>query len=440
VKKSNQKKLIRTVTGLTAQGQAFIDESNQLIKLPGFLPGDKVEVLIDSNGNVTEASLFEPSGDRVKPDCYFHGPCGGCDLLELSEKGRKKEKQNMIRRALLNISGGDEAELKPFLAAKNLIRYRPRVRLHQGRNREDRQAGYLAAESFQRQISGGIVPVTSCAIITEVLNKRLVAARKILSQIPVCIDSLVLMSSSSENSDRVTGHVTLQKGKTPGYFRKDLLKIMRAAQLKGMTISGPDGKVKEAHGSVSVTGLIAPDTEGGPFEAEPSFFVQSNVFQNRILVSKVLEYCRPNEFTRIIEGFSGAGNFTIPLAKKGARIEAIESHPGALRTAEKNFHIAGVVDMIKLIPGDAAKELPKLKPSPDVLLLDPPRTGTPGLIKILKNLNPRKIVYVFCDLDTMVRDSNKIVRQGYKLQSVCGIDLYPRTHHVETICLFTGNN
>jgi 23S rRNA (uracil1939-C5)-methyltransferase len=430
---------ITIIEGLTPDGQAFIEVENKTIKLPGFLPGDKIEIFFTNDSKVESVKLIDPSPNRVKPDCFFHGPCGGCDLLELSEKGRKKEKQAMIERALARIKLKAKPVLKPFIAAKELIRYRPRVRLHQSRNYRDRQSGYLASDNYPEKIPGGIVPITACAIITQQLNKRLVAARKILDQIPICLENLVLMSSSSKHSDKVVGHATLQKGKSPAYFHKDLLKVMRSAQLKGLTVSGPDGKVKKSYGTPSVTGLIAPGTPGGPYEAEPSFFVQGNIYQNPVLIKTVVSFCRPFKGQRIIEGYSGAGNFTLPLAAEGAKIQAIESHPGAVRAADKNLHNSEFNDHIELIKGDAIKIMPTLEPEPDILLLDPPRSGTHELKKIISTLKPKRIVYVFCDLNALTRDSQKIVNEGYELTEVQGIDLYPRTHHVEAVCLFEKN-
>lgn len=440
MKKDSDNRLIRTVDGLTPQGQAFVSENKKEIWLGrGFLPGDKVAFTLDARGRAQNLELLDPSPDRVKPDCFFHGPCGGCDLLELSEKGRKREKQAMLKRVLERIEDGDKTVLHPFIGGRELIRYRPRVRLHQSRNHEEREAGFLASEFYPEKVPGGVVPVTSCAIITQALNKRLVALRTVLSHIPIFLENLTLMSSSAKNSDRVVGHAMLMKGKTPGFYHKELMKIMRAGQLKGLTVSGPDGKVKESHGDVSVTGLIATDCEGGPFIAEPSFFVQSNIFQNSVLIKKVIDYCHPKKGMRIVEGFCGAGNFTLHLARSGAFIDAVESHPGAVRAAKKNILSAGLGESINLVEGDAIKELGRFKPEPDVLLLDPPRTGTPGIGRIIKTLRPGKIVYVFCDLETMVKDTNALIRSGYRLVEVSGIDLYPRTHHVEAVCCFEKN-
>jgi len=436
VNKGKNPRSIEVVEGLTASGQAFVNINGVQLRVPGFLPGDKIDIELDGSGRIIDVQMVEPSPERVKPDCFFHGPCGGCDLLELSEKGRKKEKQAMIARALSRIPCGCEAYLHSFTASREIIRYLPRVRLHQGRNYEERESGYLAAESFSSQVPGGVVPVTACAIITQPLARRLVAARKILNQVPIFLESLTLMSSSSHRSDRVVGHAVLMKGRPTGHHYKDLAKIMRAANLKGLSVANHEGKIKEVQGTVNVTGLIAPDVDGGPYDAEPSFFVQGNIFQNPVLVRKVVELCKPAQGIRIVEGFAGAGNFTLALAAKGARVEAIESHPGAVRTGIRNIKRSGFEDRITLLEGDAIKELSRFKPEPDVLLLDPPRTGTPSIGRTLAKLQPKKIVCVFCDLDACERDSAAIIRSGYKLSEAAGLDLYPRTHHVELICLF----
>lgn len=437
--KDKLRRIIADVEGLTGNGQAFISVDGREVRLNGFLPGDKVEVHLDDSDDrikVVDAGLFEPSPDRIKPDCFYHGPCGGCDLLELSEKGRKKEKQAMIDRALARVPGGSDAFRHSFHASREIIRYLPRVRLHQSRSFEEREAGFLASENWPTPVPGGVVPVTSCALVTAPLNRRLVAARKILNQVPIMLDSLTLMSSSAHNSDRVTGHAVLMKGKTSRHCYDELMKVMRSLNLKGMSIATFDGKIKEVIGPVNVTGLVAPEVDGGPYDAEPSFFVQGNIFQNPVLVRKVVEFCQPSATTRIVEGFAGAGNFTLALAAKGALVEAVESHPGAVRTGQRNIIRSGFADRISLTEGDAIKELAKFKPEPDVLLLDPPRTGTPGIGRTVSKLQPKKIVCVFCDLDACEKDATAIVKSGYRLSEVAGFDLYPRTHHVELVCLF----
>ena len=436
--KQNIKELSLKIEGLTSEGDSFVTINKKLFVVPGFLPGDTIKIEYDEDSKKTiSAEFVEASPNRIKPDCHFHGACGGCDLLELSEKGRKKEKQAMIKRALARIPNSEDVKLEPFKASKEIMHYMPRVRIHQSQNYDERISGFLAAGDSDESSSGNIVPVTSCPLLTQSLNKRLVATRKILDTVPIMLESLTLMSSSSANSDKVVGHVVLQKRKTAHFFIKELNKIMRGANLKGLTVADYSNKIKEVLGEPSVTGLIAPDVKGGPYESEASFFVQGNIFQNRNLVEKVVEYAEPSENTYIVEGFAGAGNFTLALAAKGARVDAVESNPSAVRSGVKNINKSGFKNVI-LHEGNALKDLTKFV-KPDVLVLDPPRTGTPGIASIVEKIGaPKRIVLVFCDLESMVKDCKAILKAGnYKLEKVAGFDLYPRTHHVEAVCLLT---
>lgn len=435
------KKIDLTIEGLTSEGESFVTINKKLYVVAGFLPGDKIKVEIDEDKKlIVDAELIEPSLNRIKSDCHYHGACGGCDLLELSEKVRKKEKQAMIKRALARIPNCENVDLESFNASKEIIRYMPRVRLHQSQNYDERKSGFLAAGESDEKFSGNIVPVSSCPLLMQSLNKRLNATRKILDTIPIILESLTLMSSSSTKSDRVVGHAVLQKGKTAHFCIKDLNKIVRAADLKGLTIADHTNKIKETIGETTVTGLIATNVEGGAYESEASFFVQGNIYQNANLINKVVEYAEPSEKKYIVEGFAGAGNFTLALAAKGAKVDAVESNPSAVRSGIKNIVKSGFKN-VKLHEGNALKDLTKFN-NPDVLVLDPPRTGTPGIGAIVEKLGfPKRIVLVFCDLEAMVKDCKAILKSGqYKLEKVAGFDLYPRTHHVETVVLISSEN
>jgi len=77
VKAKKTDRLILDIEGLASDGQAFVSIDRKKVRVPGFLPGDKVELHFNDEGRIEDARLFEPSPDRVKPDCFFHGPCGG---------------------------------------------------------------------------------------------------------------------------------------------------------------------------------------------------------------------------------------------------------------------------------------------------------------------------------------------------------------------------
>lgn len=429
------------VSRFDARGRGLVVIDGDEVAVPGLFPGDEIE-FVRETGPRGRASwepqeLVKPSPERIKPDCPFHGPCGGCDWLELSEKGRRKGKQQMLQAAIDGIPDAVKVVVVPFAAAREgeTIRYMPRVRLHQSRHRETKDAGFLPAEGHEGETEGGIVPVTSCALLTKPLGKRLVAARRALGNLPFRVDGLVLIAANA-GPETVTGHLTLGAGTSPGRVRPDLWKLIRGAGLAGLSYGRPDKGVEGVLEDVSVAGLLAHGVEGGPFYTEPGFFSQGNVFQNKQLVREVVRLSGAAEGKRIVEGFAGAGNFTIPLAAAGATVEAVESHPGAVRMAVRNRQRSKCADRITLIEGDAMKQLGKLEPGPNVLLIDPPRTGMPTIAATVEKLAPISIVYVACDMESLRRDAITLVKAGYRPVEVAGIDLYPRTHHVEAVVKF----
>jgi len=429
------------VSRFDARGRGVAVIDGEEVAVPGLFPGDEIEFLREpaprGRPSWEPQELTKPSPDRIKPDCPFHGPCGGCDWLELSEKGRRKGKQQILTSALEGIPGFDTTTVAPFAAAREgeTIRYMPRVRIHQGRHRASQDAGFLPAEGHEDETHGGIVPVTSCALLTKPLGKRLVAARRALGALPFRVDGLVLAAANA-GPETVTGHLTLGAGASPGRVRPELWKLIRGADLAGLSYGRPDKGVEGVLEDVSVAGLLAHGVEGGPFFTEPGFFSQGNVFQNKHLVREVVRLSTAAEGMRIVEGFAGAGNFTIPLAAAGASVEAVESHPGAVRMAIRNRQRSKCGDRITLVEGDAMKELGKLTPEPDVLVVDPPRTGMPTIAATVAKLRPAAIVYVACDMESLRRDALALVKAGYRIAEVAGIDLYPRTHHVEAVVKF----
>jgi len=422
------------VQGIDSRGFGFVEFEGEVFSFKGYLPGDEVIVSF-CEGKPPLPELINPSPDRIKPDCPYHGPCGGCDLLGLSEKARIKAKENLIKRTLSQIPGTETLEWLPFVPSRFSVRYRPRVRLHQGRNPNFREAGFLPTEDFKKEWKTGIVPIDSCLLITKPLARRLKIARKAFGKIPLRARGLYL-AASCEGEEKVAGHLVLEKGWTPKRSRPLAEKFMREARLSGLSLSRENSPVEEVLGSTLLYGLIAPKVRSGPFVGDPAVFSQGNVFQNPKLIEVVMDFCKIQPGNRVMEGFAGGGNFTVPLALKGAKVEAFEANPDAVRILFKNIGIAEIREKVQVVVGDAQKEMALGKPLPDVLLLDPPREGIPKIGKLLDRLNPRRLVYVSCDLVSLSRDIGEILKKSYIPIRGVGMDLYPRTSHVETILLF----
>jgi 23S rRNA (uracil1939-C5)-methyltransferase len=133
-----------------------------------------------------------------------------------------------------------------------------------------------------------------------------------------------------------------------------------------------------------------------------------------------------------VELYCGVGLFTVPLARRFARVIAIEGDAAATRFALANLASANL-ENAQVINQDVGAWLEE-KSSPDFLLLDPPRTGAESrVIAGILNLKPKRISYVSCDPATLARDLRKLIAGGYTLDSIAAFDMFPQTHHVETV-------
>lgn len=158
------------------------------------------------------------------------------------------------------------------------------------------------------------------------------------------------------------------------------------------------------------------------------------------LVSAVLDAAEVAPGERVLELYSGVGLFTLPLADEvgpGGQVVAVEADPAAARLARRNAHAH---PWVHLVGGDVRavlrrRELPGAE-RPDVVVLDPPRAGAGGAVMSeLTRLAPRRIVYVACDPASLARDLASATRDGYRVSSLRGFDLFPHTHHLETVAV-----
>jgi 23S rRNA (uracil1939-C5)-methyltransferase len=167
----------------------------------------------------------------------------------------------------------------------------------------------------------------------------------------------------------------------------------------------------------------------------PTDFTQVNAAVNRILVSKAVELLDPRPGERVADLFCGIGNFSLPLARRGAQVIGLEGSRELVERARANALVNGVVAQFEV--ADLFKQ--GLAPFGrfDKLLLDPPREGAMEIVKALPREWPHRIVYVSCDPATLARDAGVLVHtQGFRLAAAGVANMFPHTAHVESITLF----
>ena len=176
------------------------------------------------------------------------------------------------------------------------------------------------------------------------------------------------------------------------------------------------------------------------YHVAPDAFFQANTAIAAQLVTAVVEALALQGSEQVLELYCGGGLFTIPLAAAGATVLGIEANAAAIADALMNAQVAAVGERVELMtaPAEAALTEPAVQERQlDAIVLDPPRTGVvPAALTSLLTLGAPKIVYVSCDPATLARDTQMLCTNGYRLCYAQPFDMFPQTHHVETVALF----
>ena len=183
-----------------------------------------------------------------------------------------------------------------------------------------------------------------------------------------------------------------------------------------------------------------PWSQGGEkrnlkFRVSPGSFFQINLEQNQILIQTVLQFSEVNKEDSVLDLYTGVGNLTLPLALRAKEVLGIEENrmaiDDALFNAEKNG--IGNCDFIQGKVEDVFMSWKRK--TPDLIVLDPPRTGAKTILDQLVRLKPKKIIYISCEPTTFARDLHFFSERGYVLRKLGLIDMFPQTYHLEVIGL-----
>ena len=179
---------------------------------------------------------------------------------------------------------------------------------------------------------------------------------------------------------------------------------------------------------------------GNTIEISPLSFYQVNTLQAEKLYAKALEYASPDGSETIADLYCGAGTIGLSMAKNAAKIVGVEVIPQAVENAKENA-IRNNITNAEFHCGDAGEVFGRLRRQgckPDIIIIDPPRKGCSSeTIDVIAEAAPAKIVMISCNPATAARDAKLLSEKGYRVAKVCGVDLFPRTGHVECVVLLS---
>lgn len=388
---------------------AFID---------GALPGDRVsvEAWATKKGYV-EASRFrlETAGpERVEPPCPIAEACGGCNWMALPYEAQLRYKAALVVEALERTARIKVAAPPEVVSAGGPLAYRLRVRLHVD---ERGRVGFFGRRTQE------LVEASAC----------LVAARELSAPI-AALGAL----DETERSTLGAHFAAVDLRAVPGGDVELELEARADMEPRGAPVEALV-KTLSAHAHVGLgrrAGLRRYELPSGGFLRVPAGgFTQVNWAVNAALVAAVVDGALRHGARSFLDLYAGVGNFTVPLVRAGLHGVAVElerTAAAALRESLREQSLGGV----EVLAGDVAGTLPRLSRKlrgVELVLLDPPRSGAKAAVMPLVALAPKNVVYVACDPVTLARDLRGFLDAGFVLEELRCFDMFPQTHHVETL-------
>jgi 23S rRNA (uracil1939-C5)-methyltransferase len=413
-----------------------------VVLVPYALPGERVRIAARRQRKgyleAEAVEILEPAPERCEPACLHFGRCGGCDLQHSTYPAQVAIKGAILVEQMgkngLEIS---ETGWQEPLAAARPLGYRQRLRLQ-----VDNDSGRLG---FCRSRSHQVEVVASCLLARPEINlawQQLVAQADLPLLLGQC-QSLEIIASPDDG--RIALLFAFRRRPRPRDLQLAKEICCNLSNFQGVLFTGagfePIDPLAQQSGPPSfLSRFTLPATIIGrplTFTVEPGGFCQVNPGQNEQLVRILLSWAALASGDRVLDLFCGMGNFSLPLAAAGGEVVGCDLQGAAIRSAKRNAEAAGLTNcrFLRQSAAAATGELLARGERFDLLLLDPPRQGCADILPLLPELGAARIIYISCDPATLMRDLAILTRKGYRLRRLQAVDMFPQTHHVETITL-----
>lgn len=375
-----------TVEKIVPRGFGLAFAEGLTIFVPLSAPGDRLVVRLEQvKGRTAFAeieSIVGASPERGIPPCKYFGTCGGCDFQQLPYERQLAAKMEIVRDSLHRIGKIELADI-PIIPSPLPLAYRTRALWHVDTG--------LATMGYYKRNSHDVVDIDHCPILDPALDATLQRFRSELNA---------------------------------GRFWEDKTIVEAAVGTDGeVSINSPD--LPEAVREITV------EAAGERYRFDARSFFQGNLS----IVESLIETATAGVAgTHALDLYCGVGLFSLPLGRKFAAVTGVEANERAIEFARRNTSDAGLTNVRFFAEGVSKFLFNRDVGEVDFVLLDPPRAGTEkNVIQRVIKLKPRQVSYVACDPSILARDMRRFIDGGYTIDSLTALDLFPQTHHVETV-------
>ncbi|MCS5654397.1 MAG: 23S rRNA (uracil(1939)-C(5))-methyltransferase RlmD [SAR202 cluster bacterium] len=380
-----------TLTSWGRLGEAMADFDGYNVFVAGGIPGERVvaEVVKVHRKYVSAkvVDVLEASPDRVEPPCPYYGECTGCQWQHLSYDAQLKTKHEKVTDALQRVGELADPPVSEVRPSPDQLGYRNHARFTINR---DGALGFINRETRQ------FVRIDKCLLMHQGVNDLLEELQ----------DHCGETTQLSIRAGKYSGDFLIQP-----YLVHPEIGVLTGQKRYTESVAGQDFLV-----------------------SSPSFF-QVNVEQAAAAADVVRDRLHLTAADVLLDAYTGVGTFAILLAPSVKRVIAVEESSAAVADAKQN---AGDLQNLEFVLGRTEDVLRNLPVKPDVVVLDPPRSGCqPRALESLIEMAPSRVAYVSCDAETLGRDLKILCQGGYRLDEVAPLDMFPQTHHVECVALLS---
>jgi 23S rRNA (uracil1939-C5)-methyltransferase len=459
---------ILKIESFSGDGKTIAHENGMVYFVENAVPGDIVNARIwkikKKYAEARAIEILSPSSFRVESKCRHFGVCGGCRWQNLSyEKQLYFKRQNVID-AFTRIGDFIEPNVLPVLGCENPYFYRNKMEFTFSNFRWLTNEELDVTEIQQPEVALGlhipqrfdkVLNLKECYLQSDISTGILNTVREIFR----VWNSSVYSTKTHEGYLR---HLVIRDGKRTGEIMVNLVttydwpesmqkltELLRKQIPEITTIVNniTDRKSLVAIGEIEKIyygqGYITEKIGEFTFRISANSFFQTNTFQAEKLYAVVKELSKLKSTDVVYDLYSGTGTIAIYLSDLVDRVIGIEIVESAITDAERNAGLNNISNCY-FLQGDLKDRLTKDRswlseyPRPSVIISDPPRSGMHGkVIEQMTKLSPERIVYVSCNPATQARDAKLLVAEGYKLEVIQPVDMFPHTDHIEVVASFT---
>ena len=422
--------------------------------------------------------ILQASPYRVKPECNYFETCGACQLLDLSYEEQLRHKKNLVINALKKSSVNmDDVKIYDTIGMENPFRYRNKTAFSVSKDNsleilketskknseiifKENSSEFVRKNSFENekikigtyeQSSHKIVDLEQCLIQSELADSILRHTREVFEKHKINPYNKntkngtvrhIVIRTNKDNEAMLVIVTNTEEFSNYDKIANDLIKSENRIKTIVQNINNKSTSEILGYKNKTIygTGTIVDYISNLKFIISPHTFFQINSIQTEKLYEKAIEFAQLSKEDVCLDLYCGIGTISLLAAKNAKKIYGVELVEQSIKDAKLNAE-ANKIDNVEFYSGKVEKVLPMLykqNVKADVIIVDPPRKGCEiEVLKAIKNIAPKRVVYVSCNPASLVRDLKILQDDGFKIEKVQPVDMFCNSVHVETCCLLS---